>query len=215
MSKLSLYNITEEYLQIIALVEQADGELSPELEEALSINQEDLEIKCTNYFGVVKEYEGGMALIDKEIERLSAIRQQQDRAYKRLKTNLLNAVLLFGEENPKTKVKSLNFGTFKLSTRRNPKVVIEDEDSVEHKYCDFSVALKKLTRKQMEEAKSALKIIGFETITDNSTISKTRIKADILAIKERNKLVKNEDEAEEESVSGAYYEENNFSLTIK
>ena len=41
----SLYNINNEYLELINKVENLEGELTPELENALTINKSELEIK--------------------------------------------------------------------------------------------------------------------------------------------------------------------------
>lgn len=111
----SLYVIKEEYLDLISQIEQAEGELTPELESALTINKSELEVKSIAYVEFIKQRESFNARIDEEIKRLQAIKKVNDNLVLRLKNNLLNAVNMFGD---------FEAGFLKLSTRKSKSVEV-------------------------------------------------------------------------------------------
>ena len=111
----SLYQIKDEYLDLISQIEQAEGELTPELESALTINKSELEVKSIAYVEVIKQRESFNARIDEEIKRLQAIKKANDNLVLRLKNNLLNAVNMFG---------NFEAGFLKLSTRKSKSVEV-------------------------------------------------------------------------------------------
>jgi len=112
----SLYNINNEYLELISQVEQSEGVLTPELEEALTINKSELEVKSIAYVEVIKQRESLNERIDTEIKRLQSLKKSNDTLVSRLKNNLLNAVSLFG---------NYEAGFLKLSTRKSKSVVVD------------------------------------------------------------------------------------------
>jgi Siphovirus Gp157. len=69
----SLYKITEEAVIIASQLEE--GEVTPELENALVILQSELQEKAINYAYVVKSFEDDVTAINEEIKRLTAIKQ--------------------------------------------------------------------------------------------------------------------------------------------
>ena len=112
----TLYNINIDYLELINQVEQAEGVLTPELEQALTINKSELEVKSIAYVEVIKQRESLNERIDNEIKRLQALKKSNDTLVSRLKNNLLNAVNLFG---------NYDAGFIKLSTRKSKQVVVD------------------------------------------------------------------------------------------
>lgn len=105
--KKSLYNIEAEYLEIANQLE--DGELSPELETALAINQSELQGKAVAYAYVIKESEDTVSAIDAEIKRLTALKKTEVNKATRLKDTISNAMKLYGITEIKTETLKLNF----------------------------------------------------------------------------------------------------------
>jgi hypothetical protein len=105
--KKSLYNIESEYLEIANQLE--DGELSPELETALAINQSELQGKAVAYAYVIKESEDTVSAIDAEIKRLTALKKTEVNKATRLKDTISNAMKLYGILEIKTETLKLNF----------------------------------------------------------------------------------------------------------
>jgi hypothetical protein len=118
--KKSLYNIEQEYLEIANQLE--DGELSPELETALAINELELQGKAIAYAYVIKESEDTVSVIDAEIKRLQGLKKTEQNKAKRLKETISNAMDLYGITEIKTE-------TLKLKFRRSEGVV-GDSDSL-------------------------------------------------------------------------------------
>lgn len=117
--KKSLYNIEKEYLEIANQLE--DGELSPELETALAINQNELQGKAIAYAYVIKESEDTVSVIDAEIKRLQGLKKTEQNKAKRLKETISNAMKLYGITEIKTETLKLNF-------RRSEGVICTDSD---------------------------------------------------------------------------------------
>jgi len=105
--KQSLYNIEQEYLEIANQLE--DGELSPELETALAINEQQLQGKAVAYAYVIKESEDTVSAIDSEIKRLQGLKKTEQNKAKRLKETISNAMELYGITEIKTETLRLNF----------------------------------------------------------------------------------------------------------
>lgn len=119
MSNLSLYEIQKEHLQMIEAIMEAEGELSPELEEQLKINKEQLQQKGIAYGYIVKQLEYDVDIIDAELKRLQAIKKARTNALERLKTNLSGAMQMF-------EVTELKTPTLKISFRKSESVEIAD-----------------------------------------------------------------------------------------
>lgn len=120
----SLYNINNEYLELINQVENLEGELTVDLENALTINKAELEVKSIAYMEVIKQRESLNTRIDEEIKRLQALKKSNDNLVQRLKNNLLNAVNLFG---------NFEAGFLKFSTRKSKQVIVDCDVNDLHK----------------------------------------------------------------------------------
>lgn len=115
MESKSLYSITTEYRMLMQEIEECEGVLTPELEEGLQINKQDLLIKSENYVHVIKSQEVYIDAIDQEIKRLQALKKQKEKAVDTLKSYLLEAVENFG---------SFTSGFFTFSTRKSSSVEV-------------------------------------------------------------------------------------------
>jgi len=107
METKSLYHIQTEYLQIAAQL--TDGEFTPELEQALILNETELQNKGINYGFIIKQMEGECSIIDAEIDRLEELKSTRNKAIERLKNNLSGAMQLFGIDEIKTPLLKINF----------------------------------------------------------------------------------------------------------
>jgi hypothetical protein len=113
---MNLYEITHEAQYLAALLETE--ELTPELEEMLVINQEQLQAKAGNYAKVIANIQGDSDAIDAEIKRLKAMKDSKDRAVTRLKDAVKNAMMVSG-------IDKIESSLFKLSLRRSESVEVE------------------------------------------------------------------------------------------
>ena len=107
--KTSLYQIEQNYLNLVESLIENGGELTPELETELSINKEQLQNKGVCYGFIVKELEGNIDLIDLEIKRLQALKKPLVNSIDRLKNNLSQAMQMFDVTELKTPLLKINF----------------------------------------------------------------------------------------------------------
>ena len=112
--KKSLYTIEAEYLAIADALEQ--GELTPELEYALAISEQELQVKAVGYGFIIQEADANVSIIDAEIKRLQALKKSEQTKADRMKGAISNAMQHFGISEVKTP-------TLRLSFRRSERVV--------------------------------------------------------------------------------------------
>ena len=112
---MNLYNIKSEYLAIAQ--ELTEGELTPELEQALMITEANLQEKAINYGYVIKNFESEVDIIDEEIKRLNALKKARINAVEKLKNNISDAMQLFG-------ILEVKAPTFKMNFRKSESVEI-------------------------------------------------------------------------------------------
>ena len=155
----SLYNLESEYLRIAEAL--TEGEVTEELEQALQINQSELQAKGLAYGHMIKSLEYDVDIIDVEIARLEAIRNSRKNALDRLKTNLKGAMELYG-------IVELKSPTMKVSFRKSESVVVNDLSQLESRFVKT-----KLTKEADKVAiKQAIKdgesILGAELVINNN-----------------------------------------------
>ena len=112
----NLYEITREALELASLLET--DELTPELEAALLINQDQLQSKAGNYAKVIANIQSDSDAIDAEIKRLKSMKDTKDRAVNRLKESLREAMMVSG-------IDKIESPLFKLSLRRSEAVEVD------------------------------------------------------------------------------------------
>jgi hypothetical protein len=113
---MNLYEITREAQELAFLLES--DELTPELEAALLINQDQLQAKAGNYAKVIANIQSDADAIDAEIKRLKAMKDTKDRSINRLKEALRDAMLVSG-------IDKIESTLFKLSLRRSEAVEVD------------------------------------------------------------------------------------------
>lgn len=113
---MNLYEITQEAQYLAVLLETE--ELTPELEEALIINQNELQAKAVNYAKVIANYQAESDAIDQEIKRLKAMKESRDKKVELLKESVKKAMLVSGIEKVESPL-------FKISVRRSEAVEVD------------------------------------------------------------------------------------------
>lgn len=121
----SLYNIEQEYIQLMHTIETNEGELTEELEKQLVIHEKDRNKKSIAYLEVIGSKESFNSRIDDEIKRLHTLKRQNGVLISKLKESLLNAVKLFGV---------FEVGLHKFGTRKSSSVEVEDVNELPKQY---------------------------------------------------------------------------------
>lgn len=122
----SIYNITQDLDAILNSIEENDGELTPELEEALNIKREEFSTKIQGYVAVVKQLELDIKGIKEEIARLKDLQKSKEKTIDNLKRIMTSAINDFGDVT-KSGTKYLDYGIGKVSIRKS-EVIEVDED---------------------------------------------------------------------------------------
>jgi hypothetical protein len=156
MSK-SIFNIKQEYVELLNQLEEVEGELTPELEAALVISREELETKAAGYAYVVNKLQADEDVIASEIERLKALKASKAKNIERLKTSVRDAMVLFD-------VVKIETPLMVLSLRKSEETIITDETIVAGEYMREKITLtpdKTAIKKAIKEGK---KVEGAEVI---------------------------------------------------
>lgn len=106
---MNLFNIKQEYINIVNTIIDNNGELSPELSQALAINETELKEKAINYGYVIRSFEYENDIIDAEIKRLKALKEQKEKAIQKLKDAVSDAMNLYGIEKVESPALKLSF----------------------------------------------------------------------------------------------------------
>ena len=117
---MNLYELTAEQARIEALLEENGGEITPEIEEALTLTAEALPRKVDGYGVLIRQFAAAEAACDAEIKRLQGLKKTAVNSQKGLKDRILYAMQSFGYDK-------LAGETTKFSTRASKAVEIDEE----------------------------------------------------------------------------------------
>jgi hypothetical protein len=115
----SMYEISREAMDIVSALEENEGELNPDIESALRINQNELQDKAINYSYAIKTVSNDVDAISEEIKRLQALKKAKENVVQKLKDTVVNAMQIYCIEKVETP-------TLKLSIRRSEAVEVDD-----------------------------------------------------------------------------------------
>lgn len=142
MNAPTLYGITAELNAILAQLEELDGEITPELEQALAINEGQFLQKAEDYGHAILNLKAMATAAKAEKERLASLQKFYENAQKRLTDALTTAMQAFGHD----KVEN---GTLRLSLRRTTATEVDDLEQVPQEY--------KTTKVEVVPDKTAIK----------------------------------------------------------
>jgi hypothetical protein len=115
---MNLFNIQQQYLSLAN--ELSEGELTPELEQALIINETELKEKAVNYAYVIKQFGHENNAVSEEIKRLQDLKKRNEKAIERMETAISNAMQLYG-------IDKVDSSFIKLSFRKSESIEIINE----------------------------------------------------------------------------------------
>lgn len=125
--KLTIYQIEQSYNQLAEELIENGGELTPSLEEALAITEEQLQNKSVAYSFVIKQMDADVDIIDAEIKRLQALKKQREKASEYLKERIKHAMDTFQIDEIKTPLVKINF-------RKSESVEVDDVNQLPSLY---------------------------------------------------------------------------------
>lgn len=122
----SIFNIQQDLYAIFDSIEENEGEITPELEEALTIKREEFSTKIQGYVAYIKQLELDNKGIKEEIARLKDLQKSKERTIDNLKKIMAMAINEFGDTN-KSGTKFLDYGTGKVSIRKSDSIEVDEE----------------------------------------------------------------------------------------
>lgn len=133
--KKSIFNIESEYLELMQEIEYAEGELTPELEERLTINKEDLEKKAVSYGYYIKTIDNDAVLVKTEIDRLQRILKAKEKQSEDLKERIKNAMIKHG-------IQKIQLNNLTLSFRASRSLEIDNTSDIPTGYVTYEIVPK-------------------------------------------------------------------------
>jgi DNA repair ATPase RecN len=125
MTSTTIFEIGNEYQNIISLIEQNNGEISDDLHEAYINSRDELNNKAKAYIYVIRNKENLISNIDAEIDRLKEMKKRNENEIDRIKNYLSMAVDTFG---------NFETGLHKISNRISKIVEVTDCNQLPKEY---------------------------------------------------------------------------------
>lgn len=134
--KLTLYELTEEHHLIMDAIEEAGGEITPEIEAMLAINEENFVSKAEGYAEIIAKYTILAENAKTRKAQCERVQRVAENAVKRMKERIAQAM----EEYNLPKVE---IGMHKLSFRTSQAVEITDEAKIPNDYIKVATSVDK------------------------------------------------------------------------
>ena len=142
MNNLTLYGITNEMQQLLRLIEENEGEMTPEIENALAISEDNFAAKSEDYGHAILNLKAMAAAAKAEKDRLATLQRFYENTYNRLDSALKSAMVATGHDKVETP-------TMRLSLRHTTATEVDDLDQLPAEY--------KTTKVEVVADKTAIK----------------------------------------------------------
>ena len=144
----TLFSINEDTLRINAMLEEMEGEITPELEELMAINDANLTEKAGQYRNAIMNNKADIEAAKAEIKRLQAFVKGKERANDNMSQRMDDALKLRGL----TELKLDGGVGGRYSYRSSRQVVVDDESIIPDTLCTFKREVSKTAIKDAIEA---------------------------------------------------------------
>ena len=158
---MNIFNIQNEYKQLVSELIENGGEITPELELSLQINKDQLQSKSENYAYIIKQIDAECDVIDNEIKRLQQAKKVRENTVERLKTTLTNAMNVYEVDEIKSPLIKINF-------RKSESVIVYDTNSLPHVFKTIKITETPDKAKIKEAIKSGETVVGAELVINQN-----------------------------------------------
>jgi hypothetical protein len=163
----TLWQLTQEELSFIAMMEENGGEVNDEIIEELAIRKDNFSHKAEAYAKFILKLESEADQAASEIKRIQALKKAKENTVARLRESLLAALMVFTEEDAKG-IRRYETPLAKLSTRKSQAVEVLDEQLIP---ADFWVIKKEVSKSTISQAiKDGAEVPGAQ-MKDNISLS--------------------------------------------
>jgi hypothetical protein len=157
----TIFEISKELDIIFSNIEENDGEITPELQQQLEINEQNLSKKLEAYYFKIKEYKSKIDTIKAHIQTMKQRQEKFNKIIERLESVAAGAVMKFGDTT-KAGNSFIETDLYKASTRKSEKLVVLDENFIPDDYKTTKL-IEKVTIDKMQlkkDIKSGLEVAG-------------------------------------------------------
>ena len=123
---MNLFEISNDFRMLLDNIEECDGEITPEIEEALTITEENGRKKIDDYVKAIKAVESDIEACKLEKKRIAEVQERKQRLLDKLKSVVTNYVSEFGNTT-KTGGRYIDCPTYKVSVRNSDSCEIDNE----------------------------------------------------------------------------------------
>lgn len=127
--KKTIYDIADDYVAILAEIDDNDGVLTEDMEQRLQIAEDELEDKLRAYRNVIKQQSSFKDFNKEEIKRLRERNESFDKTKERLSSFIIPALHTFGNKTASGNY-NLKYADFSVSTRVSESISM-DPDKVQ------------------------------------------------------------------------------------
>jgi hypothetical protein len=156
----TLYTIAADQRLLNAMLEESGGELTPEIEAAMQITEDNFINKAEAYGATIAEYDAQADVCAAEIRRLMAYKKTCENVSKRMKERMADAMRTFNTDK-------VTAGTFRFSFRKSTAVVVDNEDMIPE---EFFKTERTLCKKELLDALKAGENIAGATLHTRQTL---------------------------------------------
>ena len=113
----SIFDIDRELYSLYDEIEEAGGEITPEIEKKLKLNGQEMTNKVKSITNFINKLKADLLAIKSETDRLAKLKKSKENTIKSLTNLVLFAIKKYGTEDKKGK-KWIDWGTGKVGIKR-------------------------------------------------------------------------------------------------
>lgn len=125
MSK-SIFDIDRELYALYDEIEEAGGEITPEIEEKLELNGQEMTNKVRSITNFINSLNADILAIKSETDRLAKLKKSKENTIKGLTNLVLFAIKKYGKEDKNGK-KWIDWGTGKVTIRKSETIEVNSK----------------------------------------------------------------------------------------
>ena len=122
----SIFDIDKELYALYDEIEESGGEITPEMEEKLEINGQEMTNKVKNITNFINNLNADILAIKSETDRLAKLKKSKENTITGLTNLVLFAINNYGTEDKKGK-KWIDWGTGRVGVRKSTSVELDDK----------------------------------------------------------------------------------------
>ena len=122
----SIFEIDKELYALYDEIEEAGGEITPEIEEKLELNGQEMTNKVKSITNYINKLKADLLAIKSETDRLAKLKKSKENTITGLTNVVLFAIKNYGTEDKKGK-KWIDWGTGKVGVRKSTSVELDDK----------------------------------------------------------------------------------------